>query len=330
MKIKDILNFWLNKVRKVKLIEDPINKKESEDGEINDLTSRAFYKSQVIYNRNEIERISKYVEQYSKMFEQVKQQYEVGTKEYNNARDEMYRWIVRLDEIKAEQEFIRPNTQEDIKYRDEIVINYPNKLKEALSPNLDLRFHSTSISATKQIIQSKQITSVPDRYDGYIKNSDGEGIISASTRNDIVRTITHYSHLNDYTSALPAGCVFALFPKDKSDAANYGRNEISSVNFTKNPEQLFGIITTPENIKRVKEWLEKSQLNPDLVYTHQDFLEVVKLKSSLEDKKAEFKNKIKVNEEDIAKNIKEEKTNDTSEIQLSTINNEKEKDKDDR
>lgn len=297
MGLREFFRSLLDRGRKVKQIAAPMDISEQGDGNKNDLTSRAYYKSCLRYNRSEINRISKYVKEYTAKFKQVQKEASVDSPEYNKAKDEMYRWIVRLDEIKAQEKFFRPNTPEDIAYRDDIYMNFPDKLKEALSPNLDLRFHSTSISSTKQIMQSRKISSTPDRYDGYIKNSDGLGEISASNRDDIIRTIRYYSHLGDYTDALPAGCVFALFPKDKADAANHERNVIGSVDFRKDPEQLFGIFTTPENIEKVKGWMEKAKLNPNLVYTHEEFLEVVKIKSREEDKKAEFKQSIEVNKE---------------------------------
>lgn len=292
MGLRDFLKSLINRGDKVKQIADPINTVETGDGDKEDLTSRAYYKSRVRQNRADIVRLTGYVEQYTAKFEQVKQQFPEGSKEYIEAKDEMYRWIVRLDEIKSQEEFYRPNTKEDIAYRDKIMESFPEQLKTALSPNLDLRFHSTPINFAKQIIESRQISSTPDRYDGYTKNSDGLGEISASSRDDIVRTIRHYSRLQDYTDCLPAGCVFALFPKDKKDAENKDRSVMGSVDFKKNPEQLFGVLTTPENIEMVKEWMEKAELNPDLVYTHEAFLEAVKVKSGIEDRKAEFENRI--------------------------------------
>ncbi len=292
MGLKEFFDLLLNRERKVKRIADPITISEPGDGDEQDLTSRAYYKSCVRQNRDEINRLSRYVQQYTEKFKEVQKQFSADSQEYNNARDEMYRWIVALDEVKGQEGFFRPNTKEDIAYRTEIFDTFPDKLKEVLSPNLDLRFHSTSISATKQILQTRQITSTPDRYDGYIRNSDGKGEISVSNRDDIVRTIRYYSRLGDYSNCLPSGCVFALFPKDKADASNHVRSVISSVDFRKNPEQLFGIFTTPENIKIVQQWMKDSQLNPDIVYTYEQFLNVVKYRAEVEDRKKQFKQEI--------------------------------------
>ena len=48
---------------------------------------------------------------------------------------------------------------------------------------------------------------------------------------------------------------------------------MEAVNFREHPEQLYGIFTTTENIPNVRTWLENANLNPDLAYTFQGFLE---------------------------------------------------------
>ena len=290
-KVKEIFSY-----NKPKQIAEPMDIVEPGDGDKDDITSIAYYKACLRKNRDEINRSTKYVNEYTEKFNRIKKEFSPGQKEYEDARDEMYRWIIALDMHKSETEFIRPNTKEDIEYREKLVIDYPNKLKNVLSPNFDLRFHSTSISFAKQIIKSKEISSTPDRYDGYIKNSDGKDVISVSDRNDLSRTIHSYANLNLYTQALPAGCIFALLPKDEKDVSQYTQSVMSKVDFKQNPEQLFGICTTPENIQRVKEWMNEARLNPDIVYTYEEFLNVVRLRSEIEDQKLPLRDKIHVDE----------------------------------
>lgn len=297
MGLKSFFKSFMNLFnRKPKQIVDPMDIIEPGDGDKEDITSIAYYKACLRNNRAEINRLTQYVNEYTEKFNRIKIDFSPGQKEYEDARDEMYCWIVALDMHKSETEFFRPNTWEDIEYRKKIVVDYPNKLKETLSPNFDLRFHSTSIGFAKQIIQSKEISSTPDRYDRYIKNSDGKDVISVSNRDDLSRTIHSYANLTLYTKALPAGCIFALLPKDKEDASHYTQSVMSKVDFKQNPEQLFGICTTPENIQKVKEWMNETGLNPDIVYTFEEFLNVVRLRSSIEDEKLPLKDKIQVDE----------------------------------
>lgn len=169
-------------------------------------------------------------------------------------------------------------------------MEFPDKLKAVLPPDFDLRFHSTSIGFTKQIIESKSISSTPFRFDGYIKNSDGIDNISASNREDISRTIHFYAGLREYQRCLPAGCVFALLPKDQADIEMSSRNEMGRIDFSQNPQQIFGIFTTPENIKRVKEWMREAELDPELVYTYEEFLQAVEERA--EDKSKAFRGRM--------------------------------------
>lgn len=282
--------------RRPKQIAEPMDIVEPGDGDKDDITSIAYYKACLRKNRAEINRLTKYVNEYTEKFNRIKKEFSPEDKEYKEAKDNLYNWIVTLDMHKSDTEFFRPNTWEDIEYREKLVIDYPNKLKNVLSPNFDLRFHSTSISFAKQIIKSKEISSTPDRYDGYIKNSDGKDVISVSDRNDLSRTIHSYANLNLYTQALPAGCIFALLPKDEKDVSHYTQSVMSKVDFKQNPEQLFGICTTPENIQRVKEWMNEARLNPDIVYTYEEFLNVVRLRSEIEDPKLPLREKIHVDE----------------------------------
>ena len=246
------------------------------DGDERDLTSIAYYKKTLRENRSECNRISGYVEKFSEKFDAVLEEgWPQDSTRYQDARDEKYRWIINLDGLQTEKDYIRQNTQEDIDYRERQYVEFPDKLKAVLPPDFDLRFHSTSIGFTKQILESKSISSTPFRFDGYIKNSDGIDNISASNREDISRTIHFYAGLGEYKRCLPAGCVFALLPKDQDDIKMSSRNEMGRIDFSHNPQQLFGIFTTPENIKRVKEWMREAELDPELVYTYEEFLHAV-------------------------------------------------------
>ena len=249
---------------------------EPGDGDEEDLTSIAYYKRYLRANRSECIRISGYVEEFSEKFDAVLEEgWPQDSARYQAARNEKYRWIVDLDAVQTEKDYIRQNTQEDIEYRERQYEEFPDKLKAVLPPDFDLRFHSTSIGFTRQILESKSISSTPFRFDGYIKNSDGIDNISASNREDISRTIRFYAGLREYQRCLPAGCVFALLPKDQADIEMSSRNEMGRIDFLQNPQQLFGIFTTPENIKRVKEWMRNAELDAELVYTYEEFLQAV-------------------------------------------------------
>lgn len=266
------------------------------------------YKKQLELKKIDINRFSKYLSDATQKFTNIQQIFSENSKEYIDAKDEMSRWKHSLDEAKLTLKFIRPNSQQDIKYRDEQCETFANKLQMVLSPNFDLRFHGTPIYFAEQIIKSGIISSTADRYDGYIKSSDKTGEISVSDKETIGRTINYFSDMVAYQRSLPSGCIFALLPKDKDDAT-YGPSLMHSVDLRKNPGQLFGVFTTPENIERVKEWMNEAEFNPNLVYTFEEFLKTVKIRSDQIDKKIEFNNRIEETEINNTQIINSQKNN---------------------
>ena len=245
------------------------------------------YKEQLELKISDINRYRKYLDDATQRFTNIQQRFTEDDKEYIDAKNEMYRWKQTLDETELSLKFIRPNSKQDIYYRDEQCKMFENKLQSVLSPNLNLKFHATPIYFAEQIIKSGVISSTADRYDGYIKSTDMKGEISVSDRETIGRTINYFSDMTAYQRSLPSGCIFALLPKGKDDYRSEA-SLMNSVNFRQNPEQLFGVFTTPENIEQVKKWMSDSDFNPDLVYTFEEFLQVVKEKSDRIDKQVGF------------------------------------------
>ncbi len=220
--------------------------------------------------------------------------------------DDSKRWEYTLDEAKLAINFIRPNSKQDIEYRNKQGDTFATKLQEVLSPDFDLRFHGTPIYFAEQIIKSGMISSSADRYAGYVKSTEMRGEICVTNREDIGRTIHFFSDIFAYQRSLPCGCIFALLPKDKEDAT-FRKNIMHSVDFRQNPQQLFGIFTSPENIHQVKKWMSKAKFNPDLVYTFEEFLKVVEEKSKEVDKENKFKRMIQdTKAEDISSNSTKE------------------------
>lgn len=237
------------------------------------------YKKCIESLESDIVRYTRYLNDATNKFADIKQRFTENSKEYNNAKDEVYRWQHTLEERKLELKFVRPNSQQDIEYRENECKNFVNKLQKIISPNLDLRFHGTPIYFAEQIIKSGTISSTADRYDGYIKSTDMKGEISASTVETLGRTINFFSDMVAYQRSLPAGCIFAILPKDNEDAT-YGQDLMHSVNFRENSRQLFGVFTTPENIENVKKWMHESGFNSNIVWTFEEFLQVVDEKSN--------------------------------------------------
>lgn len=236
------------------------------------------YKKELELKKTDMNRFGKNITDSTQRVTDFKQKFSEDSKEYINAVKDMQRWKYELDKAKLELKFIRPNLQQDVEYRNKQYETFTDELQSVLSPNFDLRFHGTPIYFAEQIIKSGSISSTADRYDGYISSTDMKGEISVSDRENIGTTVHLFSDIQAHRRCLPSGCIFALLPKDKEDAT-YGPSLMRSVNLQQNPEQLFGIFTTPENIERVKAWMSEAEFNPNLVYTFEEFLQAVKEKS---------------------------------------------------
>lgn len=176
-----------------------------------------------------------------------------------------------LAQIEDQLEFLRPSDEKDMEYRLRQYDEFSKKIKDLVPEDLPLRFHGCPIYTAKHIIESGEISSSVDRL-GVETSYDTEGQISVTTKDTLDTTIHGYTHLSE--NFLPAGCVFVLLPKDELDAKAGDSMLMGNVNFKQEPNRLYGIITTPENIERVSQWAKVSGI--DLSKIH-DFDEFAKL-----------------------------------------------------
>lgn len=173
-----------------------------------------------------------------------------------------------MDQFEIKQDdtnsFYRPAIKEDIKYRKIKRAMFDKLLKSVCVEDCNLCFHGTTIWNTEKILKSGNISS---------QNSQ----ISVSTVNNIWFTLKHFADLGNYN--YPAGCIFVIEPADVQEIkSSTEHNLINNVYFDKVPERLKYIITTPENIKRVKQWLNESRLKiaDDIVVDYDEFIEIAK------------------------------------------------------
>lgn len=192
---------------------------------------------------------------------------------YKEVKDEVNRWKYNLQEISLRQEFIRPNSPEDIEYREKLTDVFGPKLASILGCDDSIRFHGTTIYYTREILKSGAILSSSARFDGFNKSTDLKDEISVSTANTIDRTLSFFTDLYSYQSSLPAGCLFVLRASE-SDANLTQYAAMKTFSFKEHPERLLGICTTIENIESVKEWLRLYGYDENLAYTFEDFLKI--------------------------------------------------------
>ena len=183
-------------------------------------------------------------------------------------------------EIKqCDKSFFRPSQKDDMKYRKFILVTFEKRLKEVIDKDCTLCFHGTPIWNAKQIINSGNISSLIDRIGPGEDVLPMPGQISVSTINNLWFTVKYFADLFNYN--YPAGCIFVIKPQDEQEVkSSVENNSINNVYFYKQPEQLVSIITTPENITTVKNWIKDSKLNisPEIVVDYEQFIEIAKSK----------------------------------------------------
>ena len=221
--------------------------------------------------------ISNLTKYYEKLDEQKKElENKNATKE---EWDEFYKYASmvkrNLFKYKSKRKYVRPSKWEDVIYRKRQESLFQRKVLEVIPENLLLRFHGSPIYFSEQIIKSKKIVPSQDTY-GIKTSADEEGKISVTRASNLNRmTIPIYSFLFEWQESLPAGCVFAVFPLIESELDD-SRWFMNKVDFREHPEQLYKIITTPENISLVKKWCRESGLSTSYVCDYNKFVKLLR------------------------------------------------------
>ena len=180
----------------------------------------------------------------------------------------------RLHVEQQKLKYVRPNTLEDVKYRQRQEKDFQKELLKVVPSNLLLRFHASPIYSSEAIIKQKRIVPSYDIF-GIKTSADVEGKISVTRADNIhMHTLPRYSDLFEYKECLPAGCIFALFPLEETELDDE-KWFMNKVDFSKHPEQLYKIITTPENISLVQQWCLESGLDSSYVCDYDNFVKIL-------------------------------------------------------
>lgn len=212
-------------------------------------------------------------------FNDAMQNYGTESKEFKQASVELRKWSFYIRQSNLALRFIRPNDIDDIEYRNYQYQEFTTRLQSVTCMPLDIRYYGATIYNAEQIIKSKSIKPMPDSENEYTQFTDVSGQIPASTIQNLYKIIDYHSDIKAYERSLPCGCIFAIFPKGIQDYQS--QDYINAVDFGQNPERLFGIITTPENNELVKKWMEEENLNPEQVYTFEEFISLVQERSTI-------------------------------------------------
>lgn len=176
-----------------------------------------------------------------------------------------------LEEITNKMEYLRPTTKEDIDSRLKIYTEYPRQISDAIPNNSSIRFYGVSIYQAKEIIDSKELIPTKNR----IENKGG---IPVTNKDMISLTLGDQIDLTNFY--LPTGCIFAIIPFDETESLT-GYSYIKNINFKEEPERLYGIITSEENIKRITLWAIANDIDTGKIYNFSSFLESFKKEEEL-------------------------------------------------
>ncbi len=167
--------------------------------------------------------------------------------------------------------FLRPENENDKSYRLRQYREFSRLVDEHVPEDLHLCFHGCPIDAAMHILEDGEISSSVDRI-GSETSYDVSDQVSVSTKDNVRITVEGYSGLLEME--YPAGCIFAIIPKDEDEIKSSRLLLIGNVNFRDNPERLHSIITTPENIERVTEWAKKSGVDPSKIHDYDEFIKI--------------------------------------------------------
>ncbi len=174
--------------------------------------------------------------------------------------------------------YLRPYQASDVSYRKKMFDMFPFWATENISDNMRLAFHGTTLANTERILNSKRIVSGKDRWSIHT-SGDSAGEFSVSTK-DFLEISMHY-HMDlvetykDYEWFVPSGCLFVLQLDESEYQFAKEEQRAHNVQLGKNPEKLYAIITTPENQKKVKWWMQKNNFSPDKVLDFDGFREKI-------------------------------------------------------
>ena len=205
---------------------------------------------------------------------------EIKASEITNMDSEAYKYVIKqkqrwhyaIVECTKQIGFMRPNNKIEQEKRKEIYLNFSNDVVNLLGSDSELRFHGTPIYYAKDIIRTKSLSGSADRFDGYIKSTDIKGEFSASDISSLDRTIHFFTDFSSDTRCLPCGVLFVLKEKENDEELRK-YSTMHNIDFDKNPEQLQAIICTEENIENINKWCIESNIDPNLVYTYDSYVE---------------------------------------------------------
>ena len=193
---------------------------------------------------------------------------------------EIKKCLFHIERQKNALNNLRDATLEDISERKLIMSDYAKMVEGVIPDDVPIVFHGRpNIGTVEKIIEEGGIFNPGDRED---RGHQGDCVYV--TNKWKIDVSLEFADLRG-NFKLPYGALFAIMPKleeyqEVFNSKNGTELTIGSVNFREEPESLVAIITTRENIERLRKKARESGIDENKVMTHDAFLKLCKEKYS--------------------------------------------------
>ena len=168
---------------------------------------------------------------------------------------------------------LRLPTLSDVSERSQLY-EYASLVKRAIPNDVLLGFHGCgNINSVEDIIKSGGL--YPEKNRG-IDSSWSSSIVCFCTKNDIRESIDIANSHGEYSE--PYGAIFVISPGNDSQKNHFSGKVFSLPSADFNSYPLVAIITTNENLDRLKKVVSENGFSEDIVINHRGFIEMCESK----------------------------------------------------
>ncbi|MBR4262200.1 MAG: hypothetical protein IKQ35_02420 [Bacilli bacterium] len=185
--------------------------------------------------------------------------------------------LASITNIQTRLSSMRPHTDEDLEERTRIFKTYAQLVDQSIPDDVPVVFHgNNNIGMIKKIIESGGLFTPEER---------GVDFKSFATQIDVTAKTNIQVSLEFAESStdlfMPYGAIFVFYPKEHEyeKVLSTGKSTevfggVESIRFDE--DRFVGIITTGENVEGLRTCMSENGLNPNKVFTHQQFLDMCK------------------------------------------------------
>lgn len=239
------------------------------------------------FREESIIRQTKTIEILKTQFSAVKHE---GTLEHLNKRLKGAEKVLRHHKNMLEFMRITLDDKDEI-YRRNVMSKLNEIIAKEIPDNFPIAFHGTGyIGTVREIIKSGGLLTPEQKGE----NPSSYAYLIDVTYKSNIRVSLEFADTKE--PFMPYGALFAFLPEDNeieniisTHKNSEVRGGVNGVNFKDEPNRLYGLITTPENIELTKKWCKEYGWDSSKVFTHFEFIKEIEVFT----KNPEYLNKVK-------------------------------------